>query len=82
MESFKLLEKFVKEKIREFGVGLVMGKIPPIPAGNDEKHLPCTYCDYRSVCDRRRYIFKKISKEDGAKLEAEITPHEEVEANA
>lgn len=81
-ESFKLLEKFVKEKIREFGAGLTIGKIAPVPAGRDEKQLPCTYCDYRSVCDRKKYIYKKISREDGERLEREITPIKEGEADA
>ncbi len=67
-ESFKLLEDFSKGKVKEFGSGLLLGKIDPVPCGSDKNHLVCAYCDYSSVCDRRKYMYKLIQKEDSEKL--------------
>ncbi len=75
-KSFKLLEDFALNKVREFGAGLIMGKISPIPCGRDPKHLACTYCDYSSVCDRRKYKYKLISLSDADKLRSEINDRE------
>ncbi len=76
-KSFKLLEDFALNKVREFGLGLMMGKITPIPCGKDPKHLACAYCDYSSVCDRRKYMYKLISSADADKLRSEISEKEE-----
>lgn len=75
-KSFKLLEEFAIKKVREFGAGLLSGSIAPVPCGNDQKHLPCTYCDYTSVCDRRKYMYKLITASDGEKLLSEISEME------
>ncbi len=75
--SFKLLEDFALQKVREFGNGLIMGKISPVPCGRDSKHLACAYCDYSSVCDRRKYMYKLISSADGDKLKTAISVKEE-----
>lgn len=75
--SFKLLEDFALQKVREFGSGLIMGKISPVPCGRDSKHLACAYCDYSSVCDRRKYMYKLISSADGDKLKTAISVKEE-----
>lgn len=75
--SFKLLEDFALQKVREFGSGLIMGKISPIPCGRDPKHLACAYCDYSSVCDRRKYMYRLISSADGDKLRTAISVKED-----
>lgn len=71
-ESFRLLQEFAKRKVEEFGLGLISGRIDAVPCGKDSEHLVCAYCDYQSVCDRKKYIFKKVSNSDGEKLDLEI----------
>ena len=78
-ESFKLLEEFSARKVQEFGNSLLVGKIDAIPVGKDNKNLPCRYCDFTSVCDRKKYMFKKTDeKADRENLEKLI---EEVSEN-
>ena len=78
-ESFKLLEEFSTRKVQEFGNSLLVGKIDAIPVGKDNKNLPCRYCDFTSVCDRKKYMFKKTDeKADRENLEKLI---EEVSEN-
>lgn len=76
-KSFKLLEDFALGKVREFGGSLLIGKINPNPCGRDPKHLACAYCDYSSVCDRRKYMFRLISSADADRLRTEISDKEE-----
>ena len=72
-ESFKLLEEFSARKVQEFGNSLLIGKIDAIPLGKDNKSLPCRYCEYTSVCDRKKYMFKRSDADsDREKLENEI----------
>lgn len=72
-ESFKLLEDFAQKKVEEFGNSLLIGKIDAIPVGEDKDKLPCRYCDFTSVCDRKKYMFKKTNAEaDRLSLEKEI----------
>lgn len=72
-KSFKLLEEFAKQKVVSFGLNLLAGRIDAVPIGDDPEHLHCAYCDYASVCDRKKYIYKLISAEDGERLKAEIS---------
>ncbi len=72
-ESFKLLEDFASRKVQEFGNSLLIGKIDAIPVGEDKDKLPCRYCEFTSVCDRRKYMFKKTNAEaDRTSLRKEI----------
>ena len=72
-ESFELLEDFAQKKVEEFGNSLLIGKIDAIPVGEDKDKLPCRYCDFTSVCDRKKYMFKKTNAEaDRLSLEKEI----------
>ncbi len=71
-KSFKLLEDFAKNKTIRFGEDLLNGRIDAIPTGHDSEHLQCAYCDYASVCDRKKYLFKIISKADGDELKSLI----------
>lgn len=64
-ESFRLLEEFAKRKAEEFGKGLLNGKIDSVPLGEDSEHLRCAYCDYSSVCDRKKYMYRILEKSDG-----------------
>ena len=75
-ESFKLLEDYAKQKTVRFGQNLLSGKIDAVPIGEDSDHLRCAYCDYSSVCDRRKYMMRLIDKADGEKLKLEITKKE------
>ena len=70
--GFKLLEEFAKRRTVEFGKNLLGGKIDAIPLGDDPEHLRCAYCDYSSVCDRKKYMMRILQKADGEKLKAEI----------
>lgn len=70
--GFKRLEDFARQKAVQFGRDLLAGKIDAVPAGSDPDHLRCAYCDYVSVCDRRKYRMKIINKSDGEILKAEI----------
>ncbi len=72
-QSFKLLEEFSARKVQEFGNSLLIGKIDAIPTGKDNKTLPCRYCEYTSVCDRKKYMYKKTDAEsDRENLKKEI----------
>lgn len=71
-KSFRLLEDFAKQKVREFGKNLMNGRIDSLPVGDDPEHLACAYCDYSAVCDRKKYMMKLIGKADGELLAAEI----------
>lgn len=72
-DCFKRLEEFAKKKLAEFGHGLVEGEISAIPTSDSQKkHLTCEYCEYTSVCTRKKYICKPIYQEDAKKLMAEI----------
>lgn len=71
--AFKLLEEFAKRRVAEFGLGLLSGKIDARPTGSDSEHLYCAYCDYSSVCDRKKYMYKIINKSDGELLKLEIS---------
>lgn len=62
-DSFKLLEDFSRRKVEEFGNSLLIGKIDAIPLGKDRNDLPCRYCEFTSVCDRKKYMFKKSDAE-------------------
>lgn len=72
LDSFKLLEEFAKRKVAEFGRNLLGGRIDAVPVGDDPEHLQCAYCDYYSVCDRKKYLIRIISGDDAEKLKAEI----------
>ncbi len=67
--SFEKLLDFARLKAMRFGEDLLGGRIPAIPVGSDPEHLQCAYCDYSSVCDRRKYMMKLIEPSDGKKLE-------------
>lgn len=71
-ESFRLLQDFAKRKVEEFGKNLLNGRIDSLPVGGDPEHLACAYCDYSSVCDRKKYMMKLIGRADGDLLAAEI----------
>ena len=75
-KGFKLLESFAKNKTIHFGEDLLNGRIDAVPAGKDPEHLQCAYCDYWSVCDRKKYLFKIISKQDGEILKSMISEDE------
>ncbi len=70
--AFKALESFARRKVYEFGKSLLIGKIDAVPLGRGDNDLPCNYCDYTSVCDRRKYMIKLIGKDDDKKLMEEI----------
>lgn len=72
-ESFEMLENFAERKAREFGNSLLIGKIDAVPIGEDKDKLPCRYCEFTSVCDRKKYMFKKTDAEaDRLSLKKEI----------
>ncbi len=71
-DAFKALQDFAKRKVNEFGKSLLIGKIDAIPLGKGEQDIPCRYCDYESVCDRKKYLIRLITKDDEAKLSEEI----------
>ena len=71
-ESFKLLEDFAKRKVEEFGRCLIDGRIDAVPAGDSPDELECSWCEYFSVCNRKKYLMKIISGNDAEKLKAEI----------
>ena len=71
-KSFRLLEDFAKRSAIRFADGLLSGKIEAVPIGDDPEHLRCAYCDYYSVCDRRKYMMRIIDRADGDKLRLEI----------
>lgn len=75
-KSFKLLEEFAQRKVIEFGKNLLNGRIDSLPIGENPDRLRCAYCDYSSVCDRRKYMMKIIDKTDGEKLISEISAGE------
>lgn len=75
-KSFSLLEDFAKRKAVRFGHDLLEGRIEALPTGDDPEHLQCAFCDYGSVCDRRKYMMKLIKKSDGEKLADEIMAKE------
>ena len=77
--SFKLLEDYARYKAVRFGEDLLGGKIDAIPTGADPEHLRCAYCDYTSVCDRRKYMMKLIGKSDADELKRLISDGEEEE---
>lgn len=62
-ESFKLLEEFSYRKVKDFGNSLLIGKIDAVPLGKDRNNLHCRYCEFTSVCDRKKYMFKKTDAE-------------------
>lgn len=76
-KSFKLLEDYARYKTVRFGEDLLGGKIDAIPVGTDPEHLRCAYCDYTSVCDRRKYMMKLIGKSDADELKRLISDGEE-----
>lgn len=71
-DAFKNLEKAAQRRVESFGNSLLLGKIDAIPLGRNDKELPCRYCEFTSVCDRKKYIYKLINKEDELKLMNEI----------
>ena len=71
-KSFKLLEKYAENKVIRFGEDLLSGRIDTLPLGTDSEHLRCAYCDYGSVCDRKKYIMKLLKKSDGEALKEMI----------
>ena len=71
-ESFARLEDFAKRKAERFGADLLSGKIDAVPLGENPDSLRCRYCDYTSVCDRRKYMMRLISKTDADALKHEI----------
>lgn len=75
--AFKALEGFAKDKVTEFGKSLLIGKIDALPLGHDKNDIACRYCDYRTVCDRPKYLMKTIASSDGEKLLDQIDPKEE-----
>lgn len=67
--GFERLERYAKDMVEKFGSDLLDGKIDVMPVGSDKTHLECAYCEFSSVCDRRKYMYKLISKDDSKKLE-------------
>lgn len=67
-KSFKMLEDYARYKTERFGEDLLSGRIDALPTGKDPEHLYCAYCEYPSICDRRKYMMKLISKKDGEEL--------------
>ena len=62
-DSFKRLEEFSYRKVQEFGNSLLIGKIDAVPLGKQRNDLPCKYCEFFAVCDRKKYMFKKTDAE-------------------
>lgn len=77
--SFRLLEDYAKNKALRFGEDLLLGKIDAVPLGKDPEHLRCAYCDYSSVCDRKKYLYRLLSNKDGEALKAMISEEGENE---
>ena len=75
-KSFNLLEDYARYKTVRFGEDLLGGKISAVPIGTDSEHLRCAYCDYTSVCDRRKYMMKLIGKSDADELKRLISDGE------
>ncbi len=67
-EALLGLEKYAKQKVCDFGKGLISGEISAIPLGKNEDSLPCRYCDYKSVCDRKKYLMRTVKSEDAQAL--------------
>lgn len=63
-ETLISLERYAKQKVYEFGKGLVSGSISAVPLGRGERDLPCRYCEYKSVCDRKKYLMRTVKSED------------------
>lgn len=74
-KEFKRLQEFSINKVKEFGMGLILGRIEANPCGRDNEHLECAYCDYASVCARQKYIYRQLGKDDANKL-AELLKEE------
>lgn len=77
--GFAILQQFAKDKVVRFGADLLDGKISALPLGYDEKDIDCRFCEFSSVCDRKKYMMKVISREDRQKLLEQIG---EVDTNA
>lgn len=65
--SFLLLEDFALEKLREFGSGLVGGRISPMPVGKGGRS-ECSFCEYSDCCNHRRQSFRELDSEDKYRL--------------
>lgn len=78
-KGFNELQNFAKQKVVKFGSDLLEGKIAAIPLGHDENDIDCRFCEFASVCDRKKYLMKYVDKADKEKLLEEIG---EVDENA
>ncbi|MFT3951459.1 MAG: PD-(D/E)XK nuclease family protein [Oscillospiraceae bacterium] len=76
-ENFmKAAARFTRDKLREFGCGLRGGEIAAMPAGKTT--LPCTYCDYWTVCGNyNRKDAKKITSADADQLKKTLAGKED-----
>lgn len=66
--GFAELQSFAKEKVVKFGSDLLDGKIAALPLGHNENDIDCRFCEFSSVCDRKKYMMRVICKEDKYKL--------------
>ncbi len=69
-EEFDVLRNHIIEVIRELGKEILNGKVSALPYQLD-KHQPCDYCDYRSICqfdvsqqDNEYEALEKLSKKE------------------
>jgi len=54
-EKFKLLSKYVNQKIKDIGNQILQGEVQAKPYEFGKKN-GCTYCDYRSICGFDEHI--------------------------
>lgn len=68
--EFQLLADFALSKSAGFAEEILSGKVDAFPLKKDnDKSLPCSYCDYPSVCRRNRQETEGVKKREKCSLE-------------
>lgn len=75
------LNKFANSKLKEMGNNIIKGKIPIEPVKN-EGAVPCTYCEYSSICqfdEKTPEGYRYIKKEKPEEVWKAMMKQEEVD---
>lgn len=52
LQQFDVLRKVMEDLLVRMGESLLNGDVAAAPVAPDNKHSPCSYCEYRPICGR------------------------------
>lgn len=80
LKQFDVLRQVMEGLLVQMGEDLLDGRVDAAPVAYDDKHSPCSYCEYRPICGRDgdetpRILEKRDDQEVMEQLEREVSGH-------